>query len=99
MEFDAYYFPLQFAPTYHDYVLYSNNECDEEVRPYQTHTLGLEMEAFPGNIVGDKIEDIELSIVSSSDSSSPKISSTQDLTNPEAIKSPSLNDSTSAAVS
>ncbi|EHA8587896.1 putative transmembrane protein [Cocos nucifera] len=91
----------QFAPTYHDYVLYINNECDEEVRPYQTHTLGLEMEAFPGNnhIVGDKIDDIELSIVSSSDSSSPKISSTQDLTNPEAIKSSSLNDSTSARVS
>ncbi|XP_010910373.1 uncharacterized protein [Elaeis guineensis] len=91
----------QFAPTYHDYVLYSNNEYDEEVRPYQTHTLGQETEAFPGNnhIVGDKIDDIELSVVSSSGSTSPKISSTQDLTNPEAIKSSSLNESTSATVS
>lgn len=101
MEFDVYYFALQFAPTYHDYVLYSNNECDEEARPYQARTLGQEMEAFPGDnpMVGDKIDVMELSIVSSSGSSTSKISSTQDLTNPEAIKSSSLNESTSTTVS
>lgn len=89
----------QFAPTYHDYVLYSNNECDEEARPYQTHTLGQETEAFPGNnhMVGGKIDDIELSVVSLSASSSPKMSSTQDPTNPEAFQSSSLNGSNASA--
>eukprot|EP00262_Sarcandra_glabra_P021072 TRINITY_DN8682_c0_g1_i1.p1 TRINITY_DN8682_c0_g1~~TRINITY_DN8682_c0_g1_i1.p1 ORF type:complete len:430 (+),score=45.57 TRINITY_DN8682_c0_g1_i1:341-1630(+) len=82
----------QFAPTYHDYVLYNNNEGDDGKRKYRSRTFvptGQEMDAVRRNkhMLGNKIDDIQLSSVSSSGNSSPNISSTvHDSTDPEAIK-------------
>lgn len=72
----TYYF-LQFAPTYHDYVLYNHNEGDEGTRKYRSRTFvptGQEMDAVRRNkhTLGTKLDDIQLSSVSSSDSSTPK---------------------------
>ncbi|KAJ4721836.1 Transmembrane protein like [Melia azedarach] len=67
----------QFAPTYHDYVLYNHNEGDEGTRKYRSRTFvptGQEMDAVRRNkhTLGTKLDDIQLSSVSSSDSSTPK---------------------------
>ena len=84
---------LQFAPTYHDYVLYNHNEGDEGTRKYRSRTFvptGPEMDAVRKNkhMLGNKLDDIQLSSVSSSGTSSPKQSSTaQDPQNPETMKS------------
>ncbi|CBI18744.3 unnamed protein product, partial [Vitis vinifera] len=83
----------QFAPTYHDYVLYNHNEGDEGTRKYRSRTFvptGPEMDAVRKNkhMLGNKLDDIQLSSVSSSGTSSPKQSSTaQDPQNPETMKS------------
>ncbi|XP_015865944.3 uncharacterized protein LOC107403553 [Ziziphus jujuba] len=71
----------QFAPTYHDYVLYNHNEGDEGTRKYRSRTFvptGPEMDAVRKNkfTLGNKIDDIQLSSFSSSNSSSPKHTAT-----------------------
>ena len=84
---------LQFAPTYHDYVLYNHNEGDEGRRKFRSRTFvptDPEMDAVRKNkhMLGNKLDDIQLSSVSSSGTSNPKQSSTaQDSQNPETIKS------------
>lgn len=84
---------LQFAPTYHDYVLYNHNEGDEGTRKYRSRTFvptGPEMDAVRKNkhMLGTKLDDIQLSSVSSSGASSPKRSSTvQDSSVRENMKS------------
>ncbi|XP_044483247.1 transmembrane protein 184B-like isoform X1 [Mangifera indica] len=55
----------QFAPTYHEYVLYNHSEGDEGTKKYRSRTFvptGQEMEALRRN----KLDDIQLSSVSSS---------------------------------
>lgn len=83
---------LQFAPTYHDYVLYNHNEGDEGTRKYRSRTFvptGHEMDAVRRN----KLDEIQLSSVSSSDASTPKHSSTMpDTAHSDAIKSSLLVD-------
>lgn len=93
---------LQFAPTYHDYVLYSSQEGDDGTTKYRSRTFvptGHEMDAVRRNrhMFGNKIDDIQLSSVSSGNSS-PKTSTTtvQDSTDPEAMKSSLLMDTSSS---
>ncbi|XP_022864593.1 uncharacterized protein LOC111384539 [Olea europaea var. sylvestris] len=67
----------QFAPTYHDYVLYNHSEGDEGARKYRARTFvptGLEMDTVRKNknMIGNKLEDIQLSSLSSSGSSTPQ---------------------------
>lgn len=94
----------QFAPTYHDYVLYNHSEGDEGATKYRSRTFvptGQEMDAVRRNkhMFGNKIDDIQLSSsMSSSETSSPQnpIGTTgQDSsTGHEAMKSSLLMDTT-----
>ncbi|XP_044480865.1 transmembrane protein 184A-like isoform X2 [Mangifera indica] len=64
-----------FAPTYHDYVLYNHSEGDEGTRKYRSRTFvptGPEMDAVRRNkhMFGTKLDDIQLSSLSSSSGSS-----------------------------
>ncbi|XP_031247920.1 transmembrane protein 184A-like [Pistacia vera] len=72
----------QFAPTYHDYVLYNHSEGDEGTRKYRSRTFvptGQEMDAVRRNkhMFGSKLDDIQLSSLSSSAASTPKNEYTQ----------------------
>ncbi|EHA8589792.1 transmembrane protein [Cocos nucifera] len=93
----------QFAPTYHDYVLYSSNEGDEGARKYRSRTFvptGQEMDAVRKNkhMYGGRLDEIQLSSVSSSGTNSPVISSTSPhQTDLEAIKSSLLKESAASA--
>ncbi|KAK4762521.1 hypothetical protein SAY86_008289 [Trapa natans] len=56
----------QFAPTYHEYVLYNHSEGDEGAKKYRSRTFvptGHEMEAVRKNkhSLGNKLDEIELS--------------------------------------
>ncbi|KAL3538410.1 hypothetical protein ACH5RR_001776 [Cinchona calisaya] len=88
----------QFAPTYHDYVLYNHSEGEEGARKYRARTFvptGLEMDTVRKNqhIFGNKLEDIQLSSLSSSGSSSPENPVTvQDTAKSEAMNSSLLID-------
>ncbi|KAL4599762.1 hypothetical protein ACB092_11G149700 [Castanea dentata] len=88
----------QFAPTYHDYVLYNHNEGDEGTRKYRSRTFvptGPEMESVRRNkhIFGNKLDDIQLSSLSSSSSSTPKNPDTvTDSTQSDVMKSSLLVD-------
>ncbi|GAA0187277.1 hypothetical protein Leryth_017275 [Lithospermum erythrorhizon] len=67
----------QFAPTYHEYVLYNNSEGEDGERKYRARTfvpIGTEMDAArkSKSMVGDQLEDIQLSTLSSSGNSSPE---------------------------
>ncbi|XVE63192.1 hypothetical protein DITRI_Ditri06bG0180600 [Diplodiscus trichospermus] len=67
----------QFAPTYHDYVLYNHNDGDEGTRKYRSRTFvptGPEMDAVRRNklMFGNKLDDIQLSSLSSSGTSTPQ---------------------------
>ncbi|XP_068659447.1 uncharacterized protein [Aristolochia californica] len=71
----------QFAPTYHDYVLYNSSEGDEGATKYRSRTFvptGQEMDAVNRNkhMFGSKIDDIQVSSASSSESSTPQRVST-----------------------
>ncbi|KAF5739938.1 hypothetical protein HS088_TW12G01152 [Tripterygium wilfordii] len=66
----------QFAPTYHDYVLYNHSEGDEGTRKYRSRTFvptGQEMDAVRRNkhVFGNKMDDIQHSSLSSSGTSTP----------------------------
>ncbi|URE22090.1 hypothetical protein MUK42_17636 [Musa troglodytarum] len=94
----------QFAPTYHDYVLYNNNEGgDERARKYRSRTFvptGQEMDAVRKNkhMYAGKLDDTRLSGVSTSGSSSPVRSTTpQDQADLEVIKSSLLKESAAAS--
>ncbi|XP_072967293.1 uncharacterized protein [Typha angustifolia] len=89
----------QFAPTYHDYVLYNNNEGDDGARKYRARTFvptGQEMDTVRRNkqMYAGRVDDIKLSNVSTSSSNSPETSTSfpnnADL---EAIKSSLLKES------
>lgn len=89
---------MQFAPTYHDYVLYNHNEGDEGTRKYRSRTFvptGPEMESVRRNkhMFGNKLDDIQLSSLSSSSTSTPKNPDTvTDSTQSDVMKSSLLVD-------
>lgn len=61
-------FLLQFAPTYHDYVLYNHSDGDEGTRKYRSRTFvptGPEMDTVRRNkhMFANKVEDIPLSTI------------------------------------
>ncbi|GMI79411.1 hypothetical protein like AT3G05940 [Hibiscus trionum] len=67
----------QFAPTYHDYVLYNHNEGDEGTRKYRSRTFvptGPEMDAARRNkpVIPSKLEDIQLSNLPSNGTGAPQ---------------------------
>ncbi|TKY61622.1 Organic solute transporter Ost-alpha [Spatholobus suberectus] len=88
----------QFAPTYHEYVLYNHSDGEEGTRKYRSRTfvpIGPEMDSVRRNkhMFGNKLDDIQLSSLSSSTSSSPTNSgSIPDATNSDAMKSSLLVD-------
>ncbi|OMO86192.1 Organic solute transporter Ost-alpha [Corchorus capsularis] len=88
----------QFAPTYHDYVLYNHNDGDEGTRKYRSRTFvptGPEMDAVRRNkfMFGNKLDDIQLSSLSSSGASTPQNSSSlPDSARGDVIKSSLLVD-------
>ncbi|KAA8536674.1 hypothetical protein F0562_029152 [Nyssa sinensis] len=92
----------QFAPTYHDYVLYNHSEGEEGTRKYRSRTFvptGPEMDTVRRNkhMFGHKLDDIQLSSVSSSGTSTPsKPSSVPDTANPEAMNSSLLMDTSNS---
>ncbi|KAI9098933.1 hypothetical protein K1719_024700 [Acacia pycnantha] len=66
----------QFAPTYHEYVLYNNSEGEEGTRKYRSRTFvptGPEMDSARKNkpMVGNKLDDIQLSCVAPFSPSTP----------------------------
>ncbi|GLT88485.1 hypothetical protein SLE2022_065100 [Rubroshorea leprosula] len=92
----------QFAPTYHDYVLYNHNEGDEGTRKYRSRTFvptGPEMDAVRRNkhMFGNKLDDIQLSSLSSSGASTPQNPiAVPDSAQPDTMKSSLLVDATSS---
>ncbi|OIW16996.1 hypothetical protein TanjilG_32863 [Lupinus angustifolius] len=88
----------QFAPTYHDYVLYNHSEGEEGTRKYRSRTfvpIGPEMDTVRKNkyVFGNKLDDIQLSSMSSSNSSTPSHSDPMpDPSNSDAMKSSLLLD-------
>ncbi|PSS18989.1 Transmembrane protein like [Actinidia chinensis var. chinensis] len=85
----------QFAPTYHDYVLYNHSEGEEVPTKYRSRTFvptGSEMDTVRKNhrMFGNKLDDVQLSSFSSSGSSSPEYSG--NIKNPEAMNSSPLVD-------
>ncbi|XP_050381131.1 uncharacterized protein LOC126798259 [Argentina anserina] len=98
----------QFAPTYHDYVLYNSAEGDEGKRKYRSRTFvptGPEMDAVRRNknIFGNnKLDEIQLSSLSSSSSSTPDTSGRMPVPvpppNADAMKSSLLVDTSNSAL-
>jgi len=89
----------QFAPTYHDYVLYNHTDGgDEGTKKYRSRTFvptGQEMDAMRKNkpVYANKIDGVSVSSSISSEASSPKSSSaTSDPARSEAVKSSLLLD-------
>lgn len=93
---------MQFAPTYHDYVLYNHTEGDEGTRKYRSRTFvptGHEMDAVRKNklVFGNKIDEIQLSSQSSSATSTPKNdTSVLNSAHSDAMKSSLLVDSSNS---
>ncbi|KAK4748769.1 hypothetical protein SAY87_015355 [Trapa incisa] len=90
----------QFAPTYHDYVLYNHGEGDEGARKYRSRTFvptGPEMDAVRRNkpVFGTKMNEVQLSSPSSSATSTPKASTTAPSS--EAMKSSFLVDASNSS--
>ena len=92
----------QFAPTYHDYVLYNPSESEDGARKYRARTFvptGLEMDTVRRNknMYGNKLEDVQLSSVSSSGSRTPETSdAAPDTLKLEALDSSLLMDTSNA---
>ncbi|EEF50053.1 transmembrane protein 184A [Ricinus communis] len=92
----------QFAPTYHDYVLYNHSEGDEGTRKYRSRTFvptGQEMDAIRRNkhMFGNKLDEIQLSSHSSSGTSTPKnIVSAPDSVQRDTMKSSLLVDASNS---
>lgn len=92
----------QFAPTYHDYVLYNPSESDDGAKKYRARTfvpIGPEMDTVRRNknIFGSKLEDIQLSSLSSSGGSTPQNSAPiQNTAKSEAMSSSLLMDASNS---
>ena len=93
---------MQFAPTYHDYVLYNHTEGDEGTRKYRSRTFvptGHEMDAVRKNklVFGNKMDEIQLSSHSSSATSTPENdTSVANSAHSDAMKSSLLMDSSNS---
>ncbi|XP_074586153.1 uncharacterized protein LOC141841855 [Curcuma longa] len=93
----------QFAPTYHDYTLYNHNDGEEGATKYRSRTFvptGQEMDAVRKNkqMHTGKLDEVQLSSVSTSSSGSPMKSSTRaDQADLEAIKSYLLKESNASS--
>lgn len=83
----------QFAPTYHEYVLYNHSEGEESAKKYRSRTFvptGQEMDTVRRNkhVLGNKMDELQLS--SSSGESTPRNHpSVPDSTNSEAMNAQS----------
>lgn len=93
----------QFAPTYHEYVLYNHGEGEVGPTKYRSRTFvptGQEMDAVRRNkhLYGAKFDDVQLSSQSNSTTSTPKHQpeSKQDEPNPENMKSSLLVDTSNS---
>ena len=91
---------LQFAPTYHEYVLYNHGD-EEGPRKYRSRTFvptGQEMDAVRRNkhMFGNKLDDIQLSSQSSSAVSSPENPVTGTNLNSEKMNTSLLVDTTNS---
>ncbi|XP_059652180.1 uncharacterized protein LOC132299515 [Cornus florida] len=92
----------QFAPTYHDYVLYNHGDGDDGTRKYRSRTFvptGPEMDTVRKNkhIFGNKLDDIQLSSLSSSATSTPTRPGIEsDTANPERTSSSLLVDTSNS---
>ncbi|WCJ26806.1 hypothetical protein M5689_008596 [Euphorbia peplus] len=87
----------QFAPTYHDYVLYNHSDGEEGTRKYRSRTFvptGHEMDAVRKNklMFGSKLDEVQLSSQSTSSASTPKHTSSVPDSAPDVIKSSLLVD-------
>ncbi|CAA6653811.1 unnamed protein product [Spirodela intermedia] len=94
----------QFAPTYHEYVLYNTSEGDESARKYRSRTFvptGQEMESVRRNrhAAGTRLDDTQLSSVSSSGCSTPKApgATPEQQADPEQVMGSSLLQEASAS--
>lgn len=90
-------FSPQFAPTYHDYVLYNHSDGEDGTSKYRSRTFvptGQEMDAVRRNKlnVGNKMDELQLSSSSSSTSTPKNPSMVQESQDPEAMKSSLLID-------
>ncbi|KAL2254240.1 UNVERIFIED_CONTAM: Transmembrane protein [Sesamum indicum] len=92
----------QFAPTYHDYVLYNHGEGDDGTRKYRARTFvptGPEMDAVRRNkhMFGSKSDDMQSSSLSSSVCGTPRNSDgTKDTVKTEAMNSSLLRDASNS---
>uniref|UniRef100_A0A7N0ZTV6 Uncharacterized protein n=1 Tax=Kalanchoe fedtschenkoi TaxID=63787 RepID=A0A7N0ZTV6_KALFE len=89
----------QFAPTYHDYVLYNHEEGSEGPIKYRSRTFvptGHEMDAVRRNknMITNKVNDMQLSSPSSSASSTPKHSVSG---HPEGMRASLLSDASNSS--
>ncbi|KAL2325675.1 hypothetical protein Fmac_024733 [Flemingia macrophylla] len=87
----------QFAPTYHDYVLYNHGEGEEGPRKYRSRTfvpIGPEMETARRNkhLFGNKADDVQLSTFSSNRSSASNSGPISDVSHSGGMKSSLLVD-------
>ncbi|KAI3445509.1 hypothetical protein Pfo_002174 [Paulownia fortunei] len=91
----------QFAPTYHDYVLYNHSEGDDGARKYRARTFvptGPEMDTVRRNkhMFGNKSDDVQLSSLSSSVGSTQNSGGTQGTLKSEALNSSLLRDASNS---
>ncbi|KAL5700462.1 hypothetical protein ACHQM5_025901 [Ranunculus cassubicifolius] len=91
----------QFAPTYHDYVLYNHSsEGEDGTRKYRSRTFvptGQEMDTVRRNkLAGNKMDELQLSSNSSSSTGSTPTNPSANNTDPEAMKSSLLIDYSSS---
>ncbi|KAG0482565.1 hypothetical protein HPP92_010649 [Vanilla planifolia] len=105
LKFNDFYLDTvhQFAPTYHEYVLYNNTEGEDGSRKYRSRTFvptGQEMDTVRKNkhTYGGRLDEVQLSSVSTSGSNSPVVTNASpehpDL---ELIKSSLLKESSASA--
>lgn len=91
---------IQFAPTYHDYVLYNPSESEDGGRKYRSRTfvpIGPEMDTArrSKDAIVNKLEDVQLPSLSSSGSSSSDNSGVDRPVKSEAANSSMLIDASS----
>ncbi|CAK9155003.1 unnamed protein product [Ilex paraguariensis] len=91
----------QFAPTYHDYVLYNHSEGDEGARKYRARTFvptGAEMDTVRRNkhMFGNKLDDTQVSSLSSSGNNTHFPSTTPNSAKSEAMNSSLLRDTSNS---
>ncbi|CAO2831177.1 unnamed protein product [Amaranthus hypochondriacus] len=91
----------QFAPTYHEYVLYNHSDGEEGPRKYRSRTFvptGQEMDVVRRNkhMFGNKLDDCQNSSQSSSATSSPENPMVEPNSNSEKINNSLLVDTTNS---